>query len=182
MGLLSAGSLQSDAVALGRARSTGGTGPLISAVCTAGCDLPASPLSPPSLHRARPRPCPAGRPESLRGGTWARRRSPGVQGTLERFLFAEERRPSCLCALSNSKKPLNQALLDAVLGSGVEFYWRHRGRFSSCLVPMGAALTGLCVRSRSPGHGQAARCSPPRSELQGPRQVLGQRRDDLSHE
>lgn len=146
MGLLSAGSPQSDAVALGRARSTGGTGPLISAVCAAGHDLPASPLSPPRLHRAWPGPCPAGQPGSLRGGTWAPWRSPGVQGTLERFLFAEERHPSCLYALSNSKKPLNQERLDAAPGRGVEFYWRHRGRFSCCLVPTGTAHRAcVCV-------------------------------------
>lgn len=130
-------------------------GPLISAVCAAGRDLPASPLSPPRLHRARPGPCPVGRPGSLRGGTWARQRSPGVQGTLERFLFAEGRHPSCLCALSNSKKPLNQERLDAVPGSRVEFYWRHRGCFSCCLVPTGAAHTGLCVCAHTaPGTGR----------------------------
>ena len=89
---------------------------------------------------------PAGQPGSLRGGTWAPRRSPGVQGTLERFLFAEERHPSCLYALSNSKKPLNQERLDAAPGRGVEFYWRHRGRFSCCLVPTGTAHRAcVCV-------------------------------------
>lgn len=46
-------------------------------------------------------------------------------------------------------------------------------------VPMGTAHTRVCVCSHSPGHGQAACSSSPHSELQGLRQVLGQRRGDF---